>query len=194
MSLKKKWMDDNIVPLLKENSLEIHSFIWEGNPPKEVLVWLRTFPFTTDKCTRCHLRRGEGVRGIECALPGCTYGTERDPLRWASTIKNLLEAGWRFDFTREQVLVVVNNQNIKAFGGDGAPLFSPEGLASVRLFQKTEDGVGLIIQIGCHFWETPDHESPGKMAAAAVKGFFALFETDNPMEVCAKYAVPFGAQ
>ena len=120
--------------------------------------------------------------------------TTPEPTAWAETVKNLLEAGWRFDFTREQQLVVVNGQSIKAFGGDGAPLFNPEGLASVRLFRKTEDGVGLVIQIGCTFWETPEHESPGKMAAAAVKGFFALFPTDNPMEVCAKYAVPFGAQ
>ena len=40
MSLQKKWLDTNVVPLLKENSLRIHSFIWNGNPPKEVLVWL----------------------------------------------------------------------------------------------------------------------------------------------------------
>jgi hypothetical protein len=174
MSLEKKWMDANVVPLLKENNLKIHSFIWNGNPPKEVLVWLHV---THPSMMECQ---------VETTSP--------EPTAWAETVKRMLEAGWRFDFTREQVLVVVDGQNIKAFGGDGAPLFSPEGKASVRLFKKTEDGVGLVAQVACTFWETPDHESPGKFAAAAVKGFFALFDTTNPMEVCAKYAVPFGAQ
>lgn len=171
MSLEKEWLDEHVVPLLKETHLLIHAFIWNGNPPKEVLVWLRISPAGDD------------------TIP---EGTELDPLRWASTVKKLLEDGWHFDFTREQQLVMVDGQSIKAFGGDGAPLFSKDGMASVRLFRKTSDGVGLIIQIGCMFWKCAEHASPGVMAAAAVKGFFELFDTDNPMEVCAKYAVPFG--
>ena len=172
MSLKKEWLDNNVVPLLKENSLKIHSFIWNGNPPKDVLVWMRV---THPSMMRCEM---------ETTYP--------EPSAWGETVKKMLEAGWHFDFTREQQLVVVNGQNIKAFGGDGAPLFSKDGMASVRLFKKTEDGVGLILQVGCQFWDCDEHASPGAMAAAAVKGCFAQFDTDNPMEVCAKYAVPFG--
>lgn len=161
----KKWLDEHIVPLIKDNDLRIHSFIWNGNPPKEFLTWLRIYPAGGDD------------------------KEDLDPLRWAAAIKELLEQGWRFDFTREQQLINLKEGVIQAFGGDGAPVFGKEGMASVRLFRK-EDAIGSIIQIGCQFWSV-EGLTAGMHAAAAVKGFFELFD-ENPLEVCAKYGAPFG--
>jgi hypothetical protein len=191
----KKWLDFNVVPLIKEKPLKIHSFIWNGNPPKEVLVWLKT---EAKVCSRCHLPEAvPPVRGIDCAHTGCNY--QPAPAAWGQALKELVELGFRFDFTREQQLITLGTGVVKAFGGDGSPLFNPEGMASARLFKKTEeDGVGLIIQVGCQFWplsgETPDaHMSAGTHASSAVKGFFELFDTENPLEVCAKYGAVFGS-
>ena len=167
---KKKWLDSHVVPLIEDNDLRIHSFIWNGNPPEDILVWLRIFPAGGD----------DDPKEIEL-----------DPMRWAVAVKELLEQGWRFDFTREQQLVNLTGGVIKAFGGDGAPVFNKEGMASVRLFHKQDDGIGLILQIGCQFWSV-EGLTAGMHAAAAVKGFFGLFDTENPLEVCAKYGASFG--
>ena len=193
MSLKKEWLDKNVVPLLKENHLLIHSFIWNGNPPKEVLVWLRTNAVISENCTRCGVPKSRPEKGLDCAQTGCGYSDKKDPMRWAVSVKNLLENGWTFDYLREQQIVVIEQGRISAFGGDGAPVFNPEGEVSVRLTRKTEDGVGLILEIGCQFWPEAELDA-GKHAAAAVKGGFPLFDTENPLEVCAKYAAPFGGQ
>jgi hypothetical protein len=193
MSLKKEWLDFNVVPLLKENHLQIHSFIWNGNPPKEVLVWLRTDPIMSHDCTRCHIPRDRPEKGVDCMTAGCSYSEKKEPCYWAMAVKNLLENGWTFDYLREQQIVMIEQGRISAFGGDGAPVFNPEGEASVRLTRKTEDGVSLILEIGCQFWPV-DGLDAGKHAASAVKGFFAQFDTENPLEVCAKYAAPFGGQ
>lgn len=185
----KKWLDFNVVPLIKEKPLKIHSFIWNGNPPKEVLVWLKT---ELKVCKRCHNPEASPpVRGVECAGPSCNY--QPDPMDWGNAVKELLEAGFRFDYTREQILVTLGSGMVKAFGGDGSPLFNQEGMASARLFRKTEDdGTGLIIQLGCQFWPI-EGATAGTHASSAVKGFFDLFETENPLEVCAKYGAVFGA-
>ena len=90
------------------------------------------------------------------------------------------------------MLITLQEGMVKAFGSDGAPIFNPEGMASVRLFRKEEDGTGLILQVGCQFWPV-EGMTAGTHAAAAVKGFFGLFDTENPLEVCAKYGAVFGA-
>lgn len=188
----KSWLDDNVVPAINEKPLAIYSFIWNGNPPKEILVWLSTL---SERCKRCGTLRGE-PSGEECAAQDCDWQPEATD--WAQAVKELLEDGWRFDYTREQQLVAIGNQTVKAFGGDGAPLFSPDGMASVRLFRKMEDGTGLILQVACKFWPLEPRDglpgmTPGEHAAWAVKGFFAQFQDGNPLEVCAKYGAQFGA-
>jgi len=185
----KKWLDFNVVPLIKEKPLKIHSFIWNGNPAKEVLVWLKT---ELKVCKRCkNPEASPPVMGLDCQTAGCDY--QPDPMDWGNAVKELLEDGFKFDYTREQVLITLGAGMVKAFGGDGSPLFNPEGMASARLFRKTEaDGVGLIIQVGCQFWPV-EGMSAGTHASAAVKGFFDLFDTKNPLEVCAKYGAVFGA-
>ena len=103
---------------------------------------------------------------------------------WPSAIKKLLGGGFRFDFLREQQLIGMDSGMFKAFGGDGAPLFNNEGTASVRLFKKVDDGINLILQIGCKY---PD----GGSAALATKAFYAQFE-ESPLSVCQTYGATFG--
>jgi len=103
---------------------------------------------------------------------------------WPAAIKALLEQGFRFDFLREQQLIPMDSGMFPAFGGDGAPLFNPQGTASVRLFHKREDGVNLILQVGCRY-------ASGEEAAAATKAFYALFE-ESPLSVCQTYGATFG--
>ena len=104
---------------------------------------------------------------------------------WGAIVKQLLDAGWRFDFLREQQLVKDETGLIPIFGGDGAPLFGKDGMASVRLFRRGGDGIGQIVQVGAKF-------PSGTDAAIAVKAFFALFD-QNALQVCASFAAPFGA-
>ena len=40
----KNWLDQHVVPLLKETALEIYHPFWNGIPPKEVLVILLSQP------------------------------------------------------------------------------------------------------------------------------------------------------
>jgi hypothetical protein len=44
----KEWLDKHVVPFLSapppHPTLTIHSFIWRGSPPEEVLVWLLADP------------------------------------------------------------------------------------------------------------------------------------------------------
>ena len=190
----KNWLDKEVVPFLAgPPTLRIYHPFWNGMPPKDVLVVLMAGDESKDNCTRCHQPKGQPHRGIDCASDGCIYGEKDfDPTAWPAAAKRLLaNDGFRFDFTREAIAITHDGGIFNAFGGDGAPVFSPDGMASVRLFKKT-DGIGLIAQVGCLFWKTDEHASSGIMAAAAVKGFFEQFDTENPMEVCAKYAVPFG--
>jgi hypothetical protein len=103
---------------------------------------------------------------------------------WPTAVKKLLDGGFRFDFLREQQAIAMEGGLFKAFGGDGAPLFNAEGTASVRVFKKLEDGVGLILQVGCKY---PD----GAEAALATKAFYAQFE-ESPLSVCQTYGATFG--
>lgn len=162
---KKKWLDTHCVPLLGtgEDKLSIYSALWNGDPPSEVLVFL--------------------------------LAPEAHASSWGLHVKRLLDDGWRFDFLREQALVKSDTGLIPIFGGDGAPLFGKDGMASVRLFRRIVDerdevtgsrsGVSLILQVGAKF-------PSGIDAAAAVKGFFALFD-QNALAVCQSFAAPFGA-
>ena len=160
----KSWLDKTVVPLLAINkTLSIYSPFWNGVPPKEVLVILMA---------------GQG-------------DDEFDPAAWPGVLKSLLdEHKFRFDFTREQIAVSHDNGLINLFGGDGAPLFNPDGLASARVFRKEEDGTGLILQVASRFPST-DNLSPGQHASAATKAFYSLFE-ESPLEVCQTYGALFG--
>ena len=102
---------------------------------------------------------------------------------WPAQVKRLLDAGFRFDFLREQQVIALETGTFTAFGGDGAPLFNQEGTASVRLFKRV-DGVGLILQVGCSYGKTD-------LAAAATKDFYALFD-ESPLTVCKTFGVAFG--
>lgn len=103
---------------------------------------------------------------------------------WPTAVKKLLDGGFRFDFLREQQAIALDGMVFKAFGGDGAPLFNAEGMASVRLFRKASDGKGLILQVGCKY-------ASGEDAAAATKRFYAQFE-ESPLTVCQTYGTQFG--
>lgn len=107
-----------------------------------------------------------------------------EPEAWGLAAKNLLEGGFKFDFLREKVAIALENGLFQAFGGDGAPLFNQAGMASIRLFRKLDDGVNLILQIGCQY---PD----GPSAALATKAFYALFN-ESPLVVCQKFGAVFG--
>jgi len=192
---QKKWLDDHVVPLLQGNPpLSIYHPFWNGSPPKDVLVLL--LAEEDPRCTRCHIPKSRPERGIECGIPGCNF--EFDSTAWPRAVKRLIDDhDFRFDFTREQIAVRMDQGLLNLFGGDGAPLFNPEGMASARLFRKEPDGIGLIVQIACRYpgttqaGDAPRELTPGEHAAAATKAFYALFE-ENPLEVCQKYGALFG--
>jgi hypothetical protein len=164
----KRWLDTNVVPLTQRSpQSRIYSFIWNGNPPKEILVWL--------------LAGDEPVDDVPF-----------NPHAWPELVKRLIvEDDFRFDYLREQQMVQLENGLVPVFGGDGAPLISKEGMASARLFRKMDDGIALILQVGCQY--PPEGEmSAGQHASAAVKTFFGLFEDENPLTVCSKYGALFG--
>jgi hypothetical protein len=171
---QKKWLDDHVVPLLQGNPpLSLYHPFWNGVPPKDVLVLLLA----------------EEQRDEE---------SEFDPSAWPRAVKRLIDDhGFCFDFTREQIAVHMDHGLLNLFGGDGAPLFNPEGMASARLYRKEPDGIGLIVQVACRYPSTaqvgdaPRELTPGEHAAAATKAFYALFE-ENPLEVCQKYGARFG--
>jgi hypothetical protein len=158
---QKPWLDRNLIEagvLGEGGRLHLHSVLWNGAPPKDVLVFLLAGAADGDK-----------VVGDET---------------WGSHIKRLLELGFRFDFLREAVAVKVDNQLVPIFGGDGAPIFGKNGVASVRLIKKLEDGIYLIVQVGAQFKDGID-------AAQAVKAFFGQFG-ENAIQICQTYAAPFG--
>lgn len=163
----KQWLDTNVVPLLAgPPAISIYHPFWNGIPPKDVLILFRTDTV------------GEDVEPF-------------DPTAWPKAAKRLLDdSGFRFDYTREQMAVQVESRVFNLFGGDGAPIFNKDGMASLRLFKKMDDGIGLIAQIGCEY-PAEGEMSPGEHAAAATKGFYAQFE-ENPLEVCRKYGAVFG--
>ena len=119
----------------------------------------------------------------------CIAQPDEDGSLWSAPVKALLDEGWRFDFLREQVGIVMDTgEMFKAFGGDGAPLFNEEGTASCRIFKKVgpdDARVGLTLQIGCRY-------PTGIMAAAATRAFYAQFK-ESPLDVCQKYGAVFGA-
>lgn len=153
----KQWLDSHVVPLLADTSLTIYHPFWNGMPPKEVLVILLATP------------------------PG---DAAADVVPWHVAAKKLIDVGFRFDFLREQQAIALEGGLFKAFGGDGAPLFNAEGTASVRLFRKEEDGINLILQVGCQYGDGPS-------AAIATKAFYAQFE-ESPLQVCQTYGATFG--
>ena len=193
----KRWLDTNVVPLLQgPPRLHIYSFIWTQAPgaphPGEILVWLRTGP-------------DAGVdRTVPCSCEAIVHNTgctpaeaEKDcpahqnppapfnPADWPRAVKRLLdEAGFRFDYLREQMLVALEGGTIKIFGGDGAPLYNEQGMASCRLFKKLDDGIGLILQVGCQY-------PAGEDAVQATKSFYQQFD-ESPLVVTQKYGALFG--
>lgn len=172
----KGWLDSHVVPLTRrEPPLKIYSFIWNGDPPNEVLVWLHT-----GQDENGTVRVEHDVDGKELPVREAF-----DPTAWPRAVKHLLEAeGFRFDFLREQTMVALPGGNITIFGGDGAPLYNAQGMASARLFRKEDDGVSLILQVGCQY-------PSGEDAAAATKSFYQSFE-ESPLEVCKKHGTTFG--
>jgi hypothetical protein len=164
----KKWLDTHVVPLTQqEPQSSIYSFIWNGTPPKEILVWLVVEHEPTDD-------------------------KPFNPAAWPELVRRLVvDQDFKFDYLREQQMVQLENGLVPVFGGDGAPLFGKEGMASARLFRKQDDGISLILQVGCKF---PPLEgmSAGQHASAAVKAFFSLFGDENPLTVCSKYGAVFG--
>lgn len=118
----KKWLDTNIVPLVDEKPVSIHSFLWrnpdarDNHEGKIIHVWLLA---------------------------------ESDDLsNWPQHCAELLlEHGWTFDFLRDAELAQVNENQVQLFGGNGAPMFGPSHMVSCRLF-KIIDGNHCILQCG----------------------------------------------
>jgi hypothetical protein len=169
----KRWLDDHVVPLTKRAiPLNIYSFIWNGDPPKEMLVWV-------------HAGTSPASASAEGEASFSESDVDFDPHAWPRAVKQLIEEdNFRFDFLREQIMVALPEGTISVFGGDGAPLFNKHGMASARLFRKEEDGVGLILQVGCQY-------PSGEEAAAATKSFYGQFE-ESPLELCQKFGTVFG--
>ena len=173
----KKWLDQNVVPLTRKHvPSKIHSLIWKGTPPDEILVWLLT-----------------GDDQEATATEGGS--TPFNPKFWPTLVHKLIvEDGFRFDYLREHVTVPVNGEAVSAFGCDGAPLVGKNGMASVRVYRKMDDGIGLILQIGSKYPGVPELKyEPAKAAAQGIKDLFARFEGVDPLEVCSQYSVAFGA-
>jgi len=153
---KKAWLDEHVMPVLKQHQLSLYHPFWNM----------------------------QGARASEVLIV-CLAEPESEDA-WAGAAKALVDAGWRFDYLREQILVVMDTgETVKLFGGDGAPLFNEEGVAALRLFRKLDDGVNLVLQVGCRY-------PKGLAAAAATRAFYAQFE-ESPLEVCQKYGAVFGA-
>lgn len=188
----KEWLDQHVVPLKNKSPLSrIHSFIWNGSPPKEILVWLlcgdQHFVPTSRAC-------GKSTELAERAIkqPEQPEKPAFKPHDWPDLLRRLLDKDeFRFDYLREQQMVAIGDGLVPVFGGDGAPLFSKDGMASARLFRKMEDGICLILQLGCKYPKT-DELTPGMHASSAVKAFFKLFGDENPLTVCSKYGAVFG--
>lgn len=174
----KSWLDAHVVPLTKHTiPLHIYSFIWNGSPPNEVLVWMHTGPSLDYEEAELEDLKHRDQTGH--APPPF------DPGAWPKAIRMLLEEEkFRFDFLREQTLVNLPGGTVTIFGGDGAPLYNAQGMASARLFRKEDDGVSLILQVGCQY-------PSGEEAAAATKGFYQSFD-ESPLEVCQKFGTTFG--
>ncbi len=145
--------------------LTIYSGLWNGDPPKEVLVFL--------------------LAGVKPGEP--VNGRVTGPVEtWGAHVQRLLVCGWRFDFLREQVLIKTDGGMVPVFGGDGAPIFSKTGMASVRVYKKLESGCVMIVQVGAQF-------ADGIAAALAVKTFFGQFGSDaNAIQICQTYGAVFG--
>lgn len=173
----KSWLDQHVIPLTRiEPPLSIYSFLWNGNPPTEVLVWLRAGSVDDDEEELGDLVHRENTGHAPPPFDGSL---------WPSALRALLtEHGFRFDFLREEIAVALEGSMIKLFGSDGAPLYNKLGMASARLFKKMPDGVGLILQVGCQY---PD----GLQAAAATKQFYQSFD-ESPLELTKKFGTVFG--
>jgi hypothetical protein len=197
----KSWLDSHVVPLLAGSPpLKLYSFIWKdadgAEQPTDVLVWLHAGdklveldkePCTCEAIIRAMSVTPEDAKGdcprhqYEAMQPPICF----DPLAWPQAAKRLLDnEGFRFDFLREQLAVVLEGGTISVFGGDGAPLFNEQGMASCRLFRKEDDGINLIVQLGCQY-------PVGVDAAAATKVFYAQFE-GSPLTVIQRYGALFG--
>jgi len=114
----KKWLDQNVVPLL-QSELQIHSFISKPGPdgikPEKVLVWL--------------------VAKDDSSWP-------------AIVKRLLSFPGIYFDFLRDAEVVELNGAKVAIFGGDGTPFIGSNCMAMTRLFHKTEDGIELLLEVG----------------------------------------------
>lgn len=188
---QKAFLDHHVIPVCKPLGLKLHSVLWNGSPPRDVLVFLLAGGVIPD-----HVDDGdddgdnEWTQIARAAAAQVTAANANagaglvDPAAWPVAIKRLLDAGLRFDFTREPQTVPHDGGLIVIFGGDGAPLIGEAGMVSVRLWIKVGT-VGLILQVGCKYSGALD-------AAAAVKAFFGLFD-DQPVQVVAKFAAQFGA-
>lgn len=187
----KEWLDQHVVPLTQSDPpLRIYSFLWNGDPPKEILVWLLAglpaplAPTGDFDETDCPDKPDIPATGLPEA------GADFDVTAWARAAKHVVDAGFRFDHTREQQMVQVEGGLVPVFGGDGAPLFGKGGLASLRLFRKMDDDIALIVQIACQF-PGSDALSAGQQAAAACKEFYALFN-ESPLDVIRVHGAVFG--
>lgn len=156
---KKGWLDEHVVPLAQKHSLSFYAGPFWSGNPPTDVL---------------------------------VFLLAQDDEAWPQAVHDLLKQDdFRFDHMRDVVAVQVEPgaPPTTLFGGDGTPIYGTDGMASVRLIRKENDGTNLIVQVGRQY--LPKSEEGGKKAASAVKGLFALFE-DDPFEVIRTFGAQFG--
>ena len=177
---KKKWLDDHVASIHPQ--IEMYAFFWNGDPPKEVLVYCKA---KREPIDREKAAEAGAEAEAEAAEDTGAETSEGEVATWPDLVHILIEKGFRFDATRDVQVVEVDGSKHVLFGGDGCPMFNKEGMVTVRLLRKEEDGTNLIIELG-HQYEV------GTGAMDAVKQLFSSFDCD-PLEVPRKYGTAFGA-
>ena len=108
------------------------------------------------------------------------------PEGWGPAVKRLLDAGGvYFDYLREVHVARLPEKAVTLFGGDGTPFIGANGMATVRLFKRLEDGTTLLLEVG-HQYKTAVE------AAAAIRGFCELFTGISVVDLYTRFRPPFG--
>lgn len=208
----KAWLDANVVPLLAPD-LKLYSFFLHHSAsiparlPSEILVILLVDPppGSIEHAVQQHTDGGNGSSEVDRApehgpelrsgsesvqasaepeIPHPSPASSGQVLGWSGHVKRLLETeNFRFDHLRDVQLAPVPGGHVPLFGGDGTPIYGPNGMVSVRLYRKQADGCGLILQPGCRYKPL--------QATAAIKQFFASFNLP-PFEVIERFKAVWG--
>lgn len=193
---QKAWIDAHVIPWLRPTRLSLYSVLWNHKPgePQPAAVVVFTLaglspppgPEANDNAPDPADDPWAQVARAAAAeqAPPINGVAAADPAAWPIAGKQLLEAGFRFDYLREMQMVKTDHGLIQLFGGDGTPMPDKDGRVSMRLWRQIGP-TQLIVVLGAKYASAPD-------GIAAIKSFFALFD-GNAVDVAQKFAAPFGA-